>query len=147
MLQKAIRRGFPDIVEAAARFVYDKEDKSWLRSRSVVVTFEDAWFLASQVTLDRELGSRIEAVRRVSLEAKQKDAAGLGALAWAKHEGHPSTSPGIPSGQRARHTANSTVIKSPNQHLETAPSTRDGAPLNLHNTDLPGAEPHPIAQR
>jgi hypothetical protein len=98
------------------------------------------------VTLDRELGSRIEAVRRVSLEAKQKDAAGLGALAWAKHEGHPSTSPGIPSGQRARHIASSTVVKSPNQHLEIAPSTHDGARLKLHNTRSPRPR-RPLAQR
>ncbi len=58
-----------------------------------------------------------------------------------------TTSPGILSGQRSRHIANSTVIKSPNQHPETAPNTRNDAPLKLHNTDSPGAEPHPLAQR
>jgi hypothetical protein len=61
----------------------------------------------------------------------------------------PKQLSGIRSGQRAWHLANSIVIKSPNQHLETAPSTRNDAPLKLHNTHSPSAEPliAPLAQR
>jgi len=102
LLQKAVRRGFPDVAEAAARYVYDKGDKSWLRSRAIVVTFEEAWPLAADLALDRELRSRILAVRRAAVATKHKDAAGLGALAWAKHEGDMTVLDVVPSAWSVR---------------------------------------------
>lgn len=90
MLQKAARRGNGDVVQFASARLDANGDKSWLRSRAIVITFEECWPLAAELWIDRELSSKQSALLRVSGAAKQKDAAGLGALAHAYKEGDRS---------------------------------------------------------
>ncbi len=87
LLQKATRRGATCVVESAARHITALGDRAWLRSRTVVITFEECWPLAGSLHLVRGEKSKIDWLCRVAQAAKQKDAAGLGALAFALHEG------------------------------------------------------------
>ncbi|MCI0720794.1 MAG: hypothetical protein L0338_17770 [Acidobacteria bacterium] len=90
MLQKAARRGYPHVVELALGRLHNNGDKTWLRSRTIVITFEECWPLAASLSISRELSSKRAALLGVTNAAKQKDAAGLGALAYAYQEGDQS---------------------------------------------------------
>ncbi|MGV3627213.1 MAG: hypothetical protein ACO1PN_05955 [Betaproteobacteria bacterium] len=90
LVQKAARRGYGATVEIVARRLFEIGDKTWLRSRAVVITFEECWPLAHTLTLERGAESKISALLRVTKAVKQKDAIGLGAMAYAYHEGDHS---------------------------------------------------------
>jgi hypothetical protein len=96
LLQKATRRGFTQTVVRALARLEAIGDKTWVRSRSIVITFEECWPLAATLYIDRELSSKQRALLNVAKGAKQKDAAGLGALAYAYREGDHSMLDCIP---------------------------------------------------
>lgn len=90
LLQKAVRRGYVDVVNLTAHRLYQLGDRIWLRSRAAVITFEEAWPLAEMLLIERGEKSTIDALVNATTGTKQKDAAGLGALAYAYHEGDRS---------------------------------------------------------
>lgn len=90
LLQKAVRRGYVDIVDATARRLFILGDKTWLRSRAVVITFEECWPLAERLALEQGESTKIRSLVDAAIAEKQKDAAGLGSLAYAYHEGDKS---------------------------------------------------------
>lgn len=96
LLQKAARRGFTQVVARALARLEASGDKSWLRSRAIVITFEECWPLAASLCIDHEPSSKRRALLNVAKGAKQKDAAGLGALAYAYREGDHSMLDCIP---------------------------------------------------
>lgn len=89
-MQKAVRRGFVRTVELVADRLFEKGDNSWLRSRTVVITFEECWPLASALSMGRDKSSRRDGLVHVATAAKEKNAAGLGALAYALNAGDQS---------------------------------------------------------
>lgn len=95
LVQKAARRGHVNTLEKVTRRIYESDDKTWVRSRVAVITFEECWPLAHLLTLEKGLMSKIDALVRVAKAVKQKDAAGLGAMAYAFHEGDMSTLIGL----------------------------------------------------
>lgn len=97
LLQKAVRRGFTHVTDRAVARLHASGDNAWLRSRAVVITFEECWPLAASLSIHRELSSKRSALLNVAKVAKQKDAAGLGALAHAYGEGDRSMLDCIPS--------------------------------------------------
>jgi len=97
LLQKAVRRGADRVVEATIRSINAIGDRAWLRSRAVVITFEESWPLAQSLALTRDQLTKEAALLRVSRATKQKDAAGLGALAFAFHEDDQSMLDLVPS--------------------------------------------------
>ncbi len=97
LLQKAVRRGAEQIVHLTILKLMANGDKSWLRSRAVVITFEESWPLAQDLSIAKDLLSKETALLMVSRAKKQKDAAGLGALAFAFHEGDKSMLDIVPS--------------------------------------------------
>jgi hypothetical protein len=102
LLQKAVRRGADHIVAAAIRRLIMIGDQAWLRSRAIVITFEEAWPLAKNLKISKDQYTKELALIRVAHTTKQKDAAGLGALAFAFHEGDHSMLDIVPS-QRILH--------------------------------------------
>jgi len=90
LLQKAVRRGSDALVESTARRLISSGDSTWLRSRTVIITFEEAWPSGEHLALTRDHDSKIDMLKRVSRSRKQKDAAGMGAMAFALHEGDKS---------------------------------------------------------
>jgi hypothetical protein len=91
-----VRRGFSQVVSRAAMRLNALGDTTWLRSRAAVITFEECWPLAQFLSLNREFSSKLDILLRVAKAAKQKDAAGLGALAYAYHEGDRSMLEEVP---------------------------------------------------
>lgn len=91
LLQKAIRRGCQDV--AAATFWHlsnDKEEFRWVKARLAVLTFEEAWPYGEIVNFNK---SRIENLRHIMALCsvrKNKDAAGMGSLAYALSQGDNS---------------------------------------------------------
>jgi len=79
-----------EIVKLAVSRLDRSGDKTWLRSRAIVITFEECWPLASHLSIDRDLSSKQTALLRVTRGTKQKDAASLGALAYCYSEGDES---------------------------------------------------------
>jgi hypothetical protein len=71
-------------------------DKTWLRSRAVVITFEECWPLAASLSIERDISSKLSSILNVTRSEKVKDAAGLGALAHALSEGDRSTERFVP---------------------------------------------------
>ena len=100
LLQKAVRRGFVTVVQLVAVRLDAIGDTTWLRSRTVVITCEECWPVAACLSIDRDLRSKLEILSRVAEASKQKDAAGLGALAYAYREGDTSMLNVVPN-QRA----------------------------------------------
>jgi len=100
LLQKAARRGFTNVVERAVAQLDAIGDKTWLRSRAIVITFEECWPLAASLVITPELSSKLNALLSVTRSEKQKDAAGLGALAHAYRGGDRSVLDFVPD-QRA----------------------------------------------
>jgi hypothetical protein len=96
LLQKAARRGYSRVVELALARLERSGDKTWLRSRAVVITFEECWPLALSLSIDPGPSSKRAALLNVSSGTKQKDAAGLGALAHAYQEGDQSMLDRVP---------------------------------------------------
>ena len=90
LLQKAARRGYTQVVDRALVRLDMSRDNTWLRSRAIVITFEECWPLGAALSIDRELSSKRTALLSVTKATKQKDAAGLGALAHAYQEGDQS---------------------------------------------------------
>ena len=84
-------------MEAAIHKLISLGDRAWLRSRTVVITFEESWPLAQNLVLTRDQQTKEIALLRVTHATKQKDAAGLGALAFAFHEGDQSMLNLVPS--------------------------------------------------
>lgn len=87
LLQKAVRRGHSKVVESTAHHLNAIGDKTWLRSRAVVITFEECWPMAQHLSINKDFDSKLVSLLRVASATKQKDAAGLGALAYAFSEG------------------------------------------------------------
>jgi hypothetical protein len=100
LLQKAVRRGSVPVVERVAARLDAIGDTAWLRSRAVVITCEECWPLAASLSIDRHFRSKLEILSQVAKASKQKDAAGLGALAYAYREGDTSMLDVVPD-QRA----------------------------------------------
>lgn len=123
LLQKAARRGFPREVEIAARRLQAMGDGTWLRSRAVVITFEECWPLAQRLKLSSAPESRYSALDEVTRSEKLKDAAGLGALAFAYHEGDTSMMSLVPEQGAVR--AVSEALDRPQQFFEWALSQCD----------------------
>lgn len=118
LLQKAARRGYSEIVERALLRLDLNGDKTWLRSRAVVITFEECWPLAAWLSIDRELSSKRKALLNVTEAAKQKDAASLGALAYVYQEGDQSVADNVPDKYILRIV--SEAIKRPKDFFEWA---------------------------
>src|SRR5208282_4922552 len=102
LLQKAARRGYTQVFDLALARLDRSGDKTWLRSRAIVITFEECWPLAASLSIDRELSSKRNALLSVAKTAKQKDAAGLGALAHAYQEGDQSMLDCVPDRYQVR---------------------------------------------
>ncbi len=126
LLQKAARRGYPRVVEQTVRRLEDAGDRTWLRSRAVVITFEECWPLAAKLSLSRDLATKRAAIMEVARTVKQKDAAGLGALAFAFHEGDLSTLSAVRDERALRIV--SAALDRPDEFLEWADSHAESEP-------------------
>lgn len=88
LLQKAIRRSNPDVATATFwHLAKTKEEFRWVRSRLAVLTFEEAWPYGLKVSFGRSESEILGHLITLCSVKKNKDAAGLGSLAFAFSEG------------------------------------------------------------
>jgi hypothetical protein len=105
LIQKAVRRGHSSVVESTARKLHAIRDVVWLRSRAAVITFEECWPAAQHLSIGAQFESRLAAFLMVSSAEKHKDAAGLGALAYAYGEGDQTIVDFVPDRRALRTVA------------------------------------------
>lgn len=116
LLQKAVRRGFAPIVDRVVRRLYSGGDSTWLRSRAAVITFEECWPLGGFLSIDRGPSTQLDVLTGVARSAKQKDAAGLGALAHAYRDGDNSMLACVPDQRTLRIVAE--ALGRPNEFFQ-----------------------------
>lgn len=96
LLQKAVRRGHADLAYSTAFYLHHSGDRSWLKRRTGVIVFEECWPAAASYLLSGSIGEIAGTLACVARCVKFKDAAGLGSLAFALHEGDLSVLDGNP---------------------------------------------------
>ena len=88
LLQKAVRRGDVELTRRLTEHLFTAGDRAWLRQRVAVIVCEECWPLGAELnTLTRDFASVSAVLERVAAYPKYKDAAGLGAMAYALAEG------------------------------------------------------------
>jgi len=88
LFQKAIRRGSADVAGRVAFQLGSRGDSIWLNSRIGVIIFEESWQCAGVLLRNAPVAVML---REIAYSSKNKDAAGLGAMAHALLQGHLST--------------------------------------------------------
>jgi len=101
LLQKAVRRGYVSTVRDTVARLAEMGDSAWLRSRAAVIAFEECWPAMGMVSLNGQ-HDPLMMLLAVTQSVKQKDAAGLGSLAYAYSEGDASASTGAPDSRAVR---------------------------------------------
>ncbi len=82
------------------------KEKTWLKKRAVIITFEENWPLGSELVFNKSFHSKVALLVKIAQSTKAKDAAGLGSLAFALAEGDRSVLDGGPEDKTIRIVAN-----------------------------------------
>lgn len=90
LLQKAVRRGGISLIPKVVTHLNEVGDFDWLRNRVGVITYEECWPLGTCLPAKPNVEEIIQTLIEVALCVKQKDAAGLGALAYELSKGDSS---------------------------------------------------------
>jgi hypothetical protein len=85
LLQKAVRRGHPDLVCTASALIESLGlyPKAWFERRTALIVFGECWPLGAEIAFTKRLYSKVAALIRVAQARKARDATGLGFLAYA----------------------------------------------------------------
>jgi hypothetical protein len=89
LLQKSVRRGNIEMAASAVKFL-TSHDFSWLRKRLAVLTFEECWTYGEGVSLSDDTQIVYEQILRLARMIKNRNAAGLGSLAFYYSQGDDS---------------------------------------------------------
>lgn len=90
LLQKAVRRGNLEITKLTINYIIQNNDFDWLRKRLAVITFEECWTYGLEVSYEKNEEIVTKHYLRIAESVKNKNAAGLGSLAYALSEGDTS---------------------------------------------------------
>lgn len=86
ILQKAVRRADYEMTKKAIAFLIQNDDFDWMRKRLAVMTFEECWTYGTEVSYDNDQDIIIKHYLRLATTAKNRNAAGLGSLAYVLSE-------------------------------------------------------------
>ncbi|MCK9267059.1 hypothetical protein M0P98_09390 [bacterium] len=86
-LQKAVRRGDQDMTQKAINLIIQNGDFSWLRGRLAVINFEECWTYGLNISFDNDIQIITDHFLNIASAVKNKNAAGLGSLAYEYSEG------------------------------------------------------------
>jgi 16S rRNA G966 N2-methylase RsmD len=87
LLQKAVRRGNLEVTKLSINNIIRNNDFDWLRKRLAVVTFEECWTYGLEVSYEKNEEIVTEHYIKIARTVKNKNAAGLGSLAYALSRG------------------------------------------------------------
>jgi len=90
LLQKALRRADIDMTRQAVAYLIHNNDFDWMRKRLAVLTFEECWTYGLEVSYDNDEHIISEHIYKLVGTVKNRNAAGLGSLAYALSEGDES---------------------------------------------------------
>lgn len=90
LIQKAIRRGDTEMTSRAFYHLLESGQFDWLRKRLAVITFEECWPYALNVTYDINEPLILKHCLNLAKAVKNKNAAGLGQLIYAFSKGNKS---------------------------------------------------------
>jgi len=90
ILQKAIRRGDLELTKKAIEFIIQDNDFDWMRKRLAVMTFEECWTYGLDVSYEKDEKIISSHYLKLVNTVKNKNAAGLGSLAYVLSEGDDS---------------------------------------------------------
>jgi len=83
LLQKAVRRGHVDLVITAGAYLEAVGDPGWFEQRTSVIVLGECWPLSGRTVFTKAFHSKLAALVRAAQTRKDRDAAGLGFLAYA----------------------------------------------------------------
>jgi len=87
LLQKAVRRGDVKVTEMVINYIIKINDFDWLRKRLAVVTFEECWPYGLKISYEKDEETVLNHYLNIAKTSKNKNAAGLGSLAYAFSKG------------------------------------------------------------
>ena len=90
ILQKAVRRGDYDLTQKVINLIIQNNDFDWIRKRLAVMTFEECWTYGLDVSYDNDEKIITNHYLKLVSTVKNKNAAGLGSLAYILSEGDAS---------------------------------------------------------
>lgn len=90
LLQKAVRRGCLDLVEITVNHLDQIGDRDWLKKRTAVITYEECWPLGNCFFNPPTVEEIIKILESTCNSIKNKNAAGLGSLAYEFSKGDRS---------------------------------------------------------
>jgi hypothetical protein len=90
LLQKAIRRGHSTLTQLVISCIIKNNDFDWLRKRLAVITFEECWTYGLDVSFEKNEQTITQHYLKIANTVKNKNAAGLGSLAYILSEGDTS---------------------------------------------------------
>lgn len=111
LLQKAVRRGNEEIVEKVFNYLLNKGNKNWLQERLAVMTYEECWTYGSETIIENNKLKLMEQYKTLARTIKNKNAAGLAALAVKVNEGESSAAVGDASQQKAIKSVANAITK------------------------------------
>jgi hypothetical protein len=108
LLQKAVRRGNVNLVYIVSALIQSlsSREKNWFRNRSANITFEECWPLGQDLNFNRHFHSKVAVLIKVARSVKNRDASGLGYLAYRLYEGDASMLGGTPDDRPIKIVAN-----------------------------------------
>lgn len=87
LLQKAVRRGAVSVAEKATIHLIQKGEINWLKSRLGVVAIEESWTHIGKIQFTTNESLLIKQYAGLAKVSKNKNAAGLGSLAYELSKG------------------------------------------------------------
>jgi hypothetical protein len=112
LLQKAVRRGNTEVTKLAINCIIQNNDFDWLRKRLAVVTFEECWTYGLEVSYEKNEETVLNHYLKLASAVKNKEAAGLGSLAYSLSQGDMSVIQGNKEDKAIKIVAE--AIKRPN---------------------------------
>jgi hypothetical protein len=89
-IQKAVRRGDHMLVEKCFDYLFTQGDQDWLKRRLPVIAFEECWGHTPNLYIGKDSELIKDEYKTISQLVKNKDAAGLGSLAYELSQGDRS---------------------------------------------------------
>jgi hypothetical protein len=111
LLQKAVRRGDSDLVLKSLGLIIRNNDFDWLSKRLAVIVFEECWTFGFETKLTNNIEDIVSDYLTITKSVKNKNAAGLGSLAFEMFKGDNSIMQFVPDNKPIRIIAE--AIKKP----------------------------------
>jgi hypothetical protein len=104
LLHKVARRGYPEWIFTVGALMESMGPQAadWFETRTAAIVFSECWPLGADLVLTKGIPSKVAALVRLAGKQKNRDATGLGLLAYALEKGDASAAEELPDGKPLR---------------------------------------------